>query len=130
MSFDDCLNKAQLSKADLVEWKEAKIIISNGMDQDGYEQESKYKGFILISKNKFIFVRDKGFITGTKIMYNVPLNKINNINKISLIHRIQINANVSEKTSNFLKKMFSGKNAKFDIKNANEFVTKIKNLIK
>jgi hypothetical protein len=129
MSFEDCLDKAGIKKSDLIEWKKAKIIKSRGRDEQGFEIEDKYKGYILITKDRFVFVKDKGLITGLKIMYDVPLKKITNINKVSLIHRIKVSANISDKDSGFFKKLFSGRSAMFDVGGAGDFIKKVKSLL-
>lgn len=123
MSFEEAISTAGVSKPDIVKWREAKIFA-------GVEDETTYKGYIILTKEELMFVRSKKRFSSTKVMYRVPVKKIKKIQKIRIFGRVMISANLADKDSGFFKKMFSGKNAQFKIDDADTFIAKVEKEMK
>ena len=119
MSYRDTIRKAGIDEDRIIDWRDAKFYGSSGEDSVGY------KGYLLLTKERLIFVSKKGFLKPVKIRYDVALSNIQRISKLPLTHQFIISANTAEKDSGFIKKIFSSKNAQVHMKDGKSFVDEI-----
>ena len=115
MSYADTIGKAGIDEASIVTWREAKFYGSSG------EDSVVYKGYVLLTEDKLIFVSRKGLLKPVKIRYDTDVSNITSISKIPLTSRFIIHANTAEKDSGFIKKMLSSKTAQIHIKDGQSF---------
>ena len=120
MAFDDAIQKVNVPSGDVLEHRDAKLFQSQG------EEGVNYAGYLVLTKDKLLFVSEKGLLTQAKIRYEVPVLKIQRISKLPLVNQYMIFANTAEKQAGFFKKMFSSKNAQLSIKDAKSFFEKMK----
>lgn len=114
MSFEDCLNKAGLSRKKLVDWRESKIL----------EDDTQSSGYLFLTKKNLTFVRKKGLLTSCRVLFTIPVDKITKIQKVLGI--VVIMGNLAEENDGFFKKIFKSKGAQFKLKDADSFIKKIK----
>ena len=123
MSFHETIQKIGIQESDIIEWREAKY---HGHSGDDYG--SGRSVYILLTKKELIFVKKKGFLSGVKILFHLPIEKINHITKLPLTSQFIIYGNVAEKKANFLKKLFKRRSGHFNISEGKSFIQKLKEL--
>lgn len=127
MAFEDALKKAGLGVNDLKFSYEAVFIQERMPDKDNFVIEDKHKGFIFATNEKFLFVKDSGLFS-PRIMFNANISDFSRIDKISLVHRVNVNFIPKKENSGFFKRLFGSKSAKFDLKNPEDFIKKMNSL--
>ncbi|MDD5417614.1 MAG: hypothetical protein PHW96_01865 [Candidatus Nanoarchaeia archaeon] len=120
MGFEDAVSKAGLTKDKIIDWRQGRL-------QEGGEDGGFFKGYAFLTKDSFIFVKDKQFLSGARIMFKIPVKKIKSIKKT--LGMVYLSGNTADKDSNILKKIFSTKSAFMKLDNADSFITKIKELM-
>lgn len=121
MSFKESIEKVGVDESSIVDWREGKFY-SSGEDSFGY------KGYVILTKDRLIFVSKKGFLRSIQKKYDMPVTQIQKITKLPLMKRYTFFANTAEKDAGFLKKMFSTKNAEIDIQDGKTFIEKIRKI--
>lgn len=119
MSYRDTICKAGIDEGSVAAWRDAKFYGSSG------EDNVAYKGYLLLTDQKLVFVSKKGFLKPIKIRYDMAVSKIKSISKLPLTNQFIIYAGTAEKESGFIKKMLSSKNAQMHIKDGKSFVDEI-----
>jgi len=122
MSFKEAIEKVGIKEKSIIDWRDAKLVSSSG------EENTRYKGYIILTKDRLIFVSEKGFLKSIKKMYDMPVSKIKKISKFPLSKNFMVFANVADKKSGFFKKMFSGRNAQIKLSNGKSFFDKVRKL--
>lgn len=115
MSYNDTIEKSGINEANIVMWREAKFYGSSG------EDSVVYKGYLLLTQDRLIFVSRKGILKSVKIRYDMEVTNITSVSKIPLTHRFVIHANTANKDSGFIKKMLYSKTAQIHIKDSQSF---------
>jgi len=119
MSYTGTICKAGINEGSVAAWRDAKFYGSSG------EDSVTYKGYLLLTEQRLVFVSKKGFLKPIKIRYDVAVSKIKRISKLPLTNQFIIYANTAEKESGFIKKMFSSKNAHVHMKDGKSFIDEI-----
>ena len=65
MSYRDTICKAGIDEGSVAAWRDAKFYGSSG------EDNVAYKGYLLLTDQKLVFVSKKGFLKSIKIRYDL-----------------------------------------------------------
>jgi hypothetical protein len=122
MSYADTIGKAGINDASKVTWREAKFYGSSG------EDSIIYKGYLLLTEDRLIFVSRKELLKSVRIRYNMDVSNITSVSKIPLTNRFIIHTNTAERDFGFLKKMLYSKTAQIHIKDSQSFFEDIAKL--
>ena len=122
MSFKEAIEKIGIEEEGIIDWKDAKLV--------SYSEDDniRYKGYIILTKDRLFFISEKGFLKSIKKMYDIPISKITKISKLPLSSSFIIYANTADEKSGFLKKMFSGKNAQINLKDGKSFFDQLRKI--
>ena len=122
MPYADTIRKAGINEASIVTWREAKFYGSSG------EDSAVYKGYLLMTEDRLIFVSRKGLLKSVRIRYDMDVSNITSVSKIPLTNRFIIHANTADKDSGFIKKMLYSKTAQIHIEDGKSFVEEMAKL--
>ncbi len=120
MAYKEAIQKVGIDESDVIDWRDAKFYGCNG------EDAINYPGYIILTKDKLIFVSKKGFFRSVRKRYEVEVSQIKKISKLPLMKQFVIYANTTKEGAGFLKKLFKSKNAQIYMKEGKSFVEKIK----
>ena len=119
MSYKDTICKVGIDEGSVAAWRDAKFYGSSG------EDTVAYKGYLLLTEQRVVFVSKKGFLKPIKIRYDMAVSKIKSISKLPLTNHFIIYASTAEGDSGFIKKMFSSKNAQVHMKDGKSFIDEL-----
>ena len=122
MAFKDALQEVGIAESCVIDWRNSKLYQSSG------EDTVAFSGYMVLTKDRLLFVSEKGFLKPIKIRYEIDISKIRNISKILLTNRFLIAANTAEEGSGFFKKLAGSKNAQVSVKDGKEFFEKVKQI--
>ena len=120
MAYKDAIQKVGIDESDVIDWRDAKYYGCNG------EDAINYPGYVILTKDKLIFVSKKGFLRSAKKRYDVEVSQIKKISKLPLTKQFVFFANTAKEGAGFLKKLFKSKNAQIYMKEGKSFVEKVK----
>jgi hypothetical protein len=81
-----------------------------------------------LTKDRLLFVCEKGLLRGIKKMFDIEISKIKSIKKYPLVGALYISGNTADEGAGFLKKIVSMKGAQIEINDWKPFVEKIRGI--
>ena len=123
MSFQETIIKAGINESEIIEYREAKID-ENASGETG----TVFKGYLILTKDRLMFVSKKGLLKSVRKRFDIPVDKIKKISKFPLSKTWSFQANLAEEGAGALKRFFKQKTVHVKIEDGESFVGKIKEM--
>ena len=120
--IDDALSFGNITKEEVVDWRNAKFY------ESGDDYSDTYKGYLILTKSRLLLISETRLFRAMRKLYDVDVSKITKVFKIPLTSSFIVYANTAEKGTGFFKRLFKHKDMQVKLDDATPFFNKLKEL--